>query len=100
MYVYVVMGSGHHYHSNVRKNWPVCAYNDEKMAEEHAIKAEDRVKEIFDSVKSMAYYDKWATLGNAVNEWDPNMKTEIENIQYFTVKVPTFPVFQYFRIEE
>lgn len=79
--VYVVMGTTGEYSD--RTEWPVCAYLEESLAQEHITKATARAKEI-----EVLRGDRYLRAPDGVvNEYDPDMSMDYTGTDYYCIEV-------------
>jgi hypothetical protein len=89
MKIYVVMGVTGEYSD--RNEWPVCAFSDEKMAQERVEKATFRAAEIrIQKDAGRAAGGNWYEAEKALlqtNEFDPDMEMDYTGTSYFLYTV-------------
>lgn len=74
-----------------RTEWPVAAYEDEKMAVEHAQLATNRAKELYVTFHANEdYYGK--------NEYDPQMDMDANGTDYYVEIVELFKDLIHFKL--
>ena len=86
--IYVVMGTTGEYSD--RTEWPIAAYSDKAMAQEHVTKATEMSRAVAAAVQQLK--DDWngegeypSTLGR--NPYDPDQETDYTGTDYFIYRV-------------
>jgi hypothetical protein len=82
MRLYVVMGTTGEYSD--RREWPVCAYEDETTAQKHVQHATDAAQRLMASVAS--YYDVTDAMRQA-NIYDTHVEFDYTGTRYFLYAV-------------
>ena len=75
MKIYIVMGTTGEYSDRIE--WPVVAYKDKKLAENHVHNATQTANIIFSNMQTDF------TLGLCKNSYDPKMKMDYTGTYYF-----------------
>jgi hypothetical protein len=83
-HIYVVWGATGEYSDH--QEWPVIAYEDEQLAQEHVTKASERYREL------LAQIGNNYKIPDGANEWDPNMRVDYTGTRYYIVTTPVAQV--------
>lgn len=77
--VYVVMGTTGEYSDH--REWPVCAFKDERSAQQHVTACDEEARRVYIDVEVNFRLNR--ITGNPDSKLDPNMETDYTGTKYY-----------------